>query len=409
MNRIIITTVSLLIVIGASSFWSYLARPDKSGIDLYPEKLQVRILLPDHENGEFSREVTFAKDESVEMVKVNYPDGSYGHAYYRDDGTVAQVIKYHPDVEGSLPVVMTEAFYADDGEKLVSEKHYLKDGTLNRTGSRLASGDYLVQVFALDGVDIASEMVFTDKGKKYDVFERHSNGNFKRLVRNFSGGHEETTFHENGLKAAFNSVIGSQKVWERYQEDGTTPIVKFALKGEGDHHSYTYKVYASYFNADGSINHKREFTRYYMAVLYYDDNGEFTHQQRWLNKTGNSGEITTLGPDQWYLNAVYLGEDLIGSDSIWFDSEGRVEKYMKRIDLPGGGYKLATWEYHPDGSLKLYRRPDLANPGGKFVTDNYEPGESAERFDTSLLAGKLDTIAYEEPPEIPPEVEYYEH
>lgn len=395
--------VFVTLVVLVAGAWKFLDQPQQAEFSPFPDQMNVRVLLPGSEREEVNRKVTYKDDGfTVDRISVAYPDGSSAYALYRENGTVSEVIKFYPPVHDSPSAKMMEQFYAEDGEHVDSERHFYADGSIKSTGTRLVSGDFLVQNFAHGEAELESESVYNVAGIKYDVFERHSNGKFAKLVLNHDGGVYETTFFESGLKATYHSAFYSTKVWETYQPDGKTLVDKFELKHSGDEHGVSYEMHGTYFNDDGSVNHTREFTRYYMSVNYYDTDGTFLYQQRWFHKK-SAEEVDSFAEDQWRLTAVGFNEAMMIGTTYWFRADGTIERYFQEVELPNGETKLETREYRPDGSISLFRRPNPEDLTGKFLTDNYKPGESDERFDYTRVTKYLGSVPFKVPPEITPE------
>ena len=384
----------------------------------FPERLQERLLLPDSELREVRRTVSYAADNFTKVkAEVEFADGSSGYLDYRPDGTVAAYAVFYPvgadetGESGSKAQLKMEAEFEDDGIHYRWEKHYFENGILRRSGLRLASGNYEVKEYLEDGVQLAGNYVFDAKGEIYSDVEYYANGVTKKLVKvDKANGTEITLFNEQGLKTSYHKVRYSEIVLETYRADGVTPDIRFEQKAEGSQFSTSYYIYATYYKPDGSVDHERKFGRHYMHVTFRDDQGNVVFRQQYKAKNGGGENLTSLEPDHWYLEGVMLGDQYdYGQSSYWFHEDGSFMRHVYPSDPsnPNVG-TMSVKSYHPDGSLQSYRRPDPAN-AGKWLQDNYKPGEKTEPFDMDLLEGRHLPVPYVVPSWLPPETESHYH
>lgn len=381
----------------------------------FPERLQERLLLPNSELREVRRTVRYADDNFTRVrAEVEFEDGTSGYLNFRPNGTISTYGIFYPvETVGSVsnPQLKMEAEFEDDGIHYRWEKHYFENGILRRSGVRLASGNYEVNEYLEDGVQLAGNYVFDAKGEIYSDVEYYDNGVTKRLVKvDKANGTETTLFNEQGLKTSYHKVRYSEIVLETYRADGVTPDIRFEQKSEGSQFSTSYYIYATYYKPDGSIDHERKFGRQYMHVIFRDDQGEVIYRQQYKAKNGGGAKLTSLEPDQWYLDGVMYGDwHDFNQPGFWFYEDGSFLRHVYPTDPsnPNIG-TMSVKSYHPDGSLQSYRRPDPAN-AGKWLQDNYKPGEKIEPFDMTLIQGRHLPVPYVVPSWLPPETESHYH
>lgn len=381
----------------------------------FPERLQERLLLPNSELREVRRTVRYADDNFTKVrAEVEFEDGTSGYLNFRPNGTISTYGIFYPvETVGSVsnPQLKMEAEFEDDGIHYRWEKHYFENGILRRSGIRLASGNYEVNEYLEDGVQLAGNYVFDAKGEIYSDVEYYDNGVTKKLVKvDKANGTETTLFNEQGLKTSYHKVRYSEIVLETYRADGVTPDIRFEQKSEGSQFSTSYYIYATYYKPDGSIDHERKFGRQYMHVIFRDDQGNVIYRQQYKAKNGGGAKLTSLEPDQWYLDGVMYGDQYdFGQPGFWFREDGSFERYVYPTDPsnPNIG-TMSVKSYHPDGSLAEYRRPDPAN-AGKWLRDEYKPGEKIEPFDMTLIQGRQLPVPYVVPSWLPPETESHYH
>lgn len=379
----------------------------------FPERLQERLILPNAELREVRRTVTYSEDNFT-MVKaeVEFEDGTSGYLNYRPDGTVSSYAVFYPYVAaevGDQPQLKMEAEFEDDGIRYRWEKHYFENGILRRSGVRLASGNYEVKEYLEDGVQLAGNYVFDANGEIYSDVEYYANGVTRKLVKvDKANGTETTLFNEQGLKTSYHKVRYSEIVLETYRADGVTPDVRFEQKSEGSQVSTSYYIYATYYKPEGSVDHERKFGRHYMHVVFRDDQGNVVFRQQYKAKNGGGENLTSLEPDQWYLDGVMLGDQYdFGQPSFWFHEDGSFMRHVYPSDPsnPNIG-TMSVKSYHPDGSLAEFRRPDPVNTG-KWLRDEYKPGQKIDPFDMDLLQGRNLPVPYVVPSWLPPETQVH--
>lgn len=278
----------------------------------FPEKLPVRLLLPDEVAQEMNRTIIYAEDNETKVrADVEFVDGKTGYINYRPDGTMSSFGVFYPPDDGGLKTVMMEAEFEDNGLHYLWEKHYFEDGVVRRSGVRLASGNYEVQEFYQGGTVLAGKFVFDNDGGNVESTHFYPTGVMSKLVVTKKHyGTETTNFSENGLKLTFHfeNTNGKEYVLEEYREDGKTPKIRFEQKAQGAMMATSYNVWGYYYNDDGSLNHIRKISRHYMTVFFPDENGDTIFRQRFEHKTPDTEDMT-IDADQWVFESVQFGEE----------------------------------------------------------------------------------------------------
>lgn len=409
---------------------SWFAAPQKVPPSLFPELTQDRVFLPDEETGERQRESKFTSDGFIKLCdRVFFQDGSTGFVNYRPDGTASQFATFYPAPEDTASQVGTsvdpfkcdlkladsaiaqiEGEYAEDGRHLLWEKQYFVDGTLRRSGNRIDEEHYAVTEYHSDGIKLAGEFVFDGEGDSLSEKTFYPNGNPKLLVTKIPEQYttETTRFAEDGKKVSYVKAVNLNIIWETYQDDGETLAHRFEQKPHGSQFSTSYHMYAWYYDEHGVLIHERKFDRYNMYVKVLDKEGNIVYAQHWRNKKADE-EGMTYDHDQWLLDGVLFEGDIYSADRhVWFakDEAKTVDRYIYDVEIAKGVTKTVLKKYHPDGSLASWRRPDPDNPG-KTITTEYEPGESSESFDHSILDDKHLAVDYIVPPQIVPKTKMH--
>lgn len=403
LSHVAVATALVLFIAGIGVAVRFVTSPDAPEPRTFPEALTERLILPLEELGEDRREVKYAADGiTILSADIYFTDGSVGYAKYQSNGNVGEFGVYYPLPEGVVNAqVKMQGQYDSDGLSLLWEKRYTEAGVMWREGKRLEDGNYLVHEFLDDGIGYAGVYVFNGKGERFSVAEFYDNGNTKKLVKTENYTTETTEFFESGKRSTFHSVRGLSEIWETYQPDGETLIHRFEQVAQGSQGGTSYHTLAQYYNADGTLNHERKFSRFNMYVTIRDDAGEVLYQQLWENKKKSQDDVS-MAPDQWVIDAIFLGGTILDEHgSIWFE-DGRVERYVYDVEVAPGVTKTVIKVYHPDGNMIEFNGPDPENPVGPRIKVEYEPGENPEQFDLSILGDKHIAIDYLEPPKVPP-------
>lgn len=405
---LLVSGLGLVLVVGfiamVPKLWMMPPMISEPSLDQFPQRLQQRLLLPDQELKEVSRVVTYADDNRTPVkADVEFVDGSTGYVNYRENGVTSTFGVYYPEkLGGNLKM---EAEFGPDGQHYLWERHYSEAGTRVKIGTRLASGDYELKSYHEDGIQIASVAEYNPKGEVTSNLEYYDSGVMKKLVKvDPLKGTETTLFSEAGLKTSFHMKRGESIVWENYQDDGETPVIRFEQVEESGMHSTSYHVMATYYNPDGSLNHQRKFSRYYMYAIFKDADGQILYRQEWKHKQAEAKDVDSFAPDRWQLEAIHFGDfHEYSSPSLYLYPDGSVERYVYPGSENAGLANMTIKVFHPDGSLSEFRRPDPDDPT-KNIETKYAPGESSERFDMTTFARYLEAVPYELPPQLPPEV-----
>ena len=408
--RFLYLTMGFLAALAAFSALYLMPSPQQSSqTSAFPEKLSIRLLLPVEDTQEIGRTIHYADDNETKLkADVEFADGKSGYVNFRPDGTVSTFGIFYPEVEDTPRQLKMEAAFAEDGIHYLWERHYFDDGALSRNGLRLASGKYQVEEFFYGGKTLSGKFVFDDDGLAEERTHYYPTGVVSKTVitKKFVGT-DTTEFSEDGLKLTYHqqSHNGKEYVWETYQADGETPVVRYEQKAQGHMMATTYYIMATYYDDDGNIDHQRKFTRSYMTVYFLDENGDYDFRQSWKHNAPDTDDMS-LEPDQWTLEAIQFGEEMdFSSESFWFADDGEsIERHV--FPPPGEKFngKMNLKVYHPDGSLAQWRRPDAE---GKFVSTKYEPGESDERLELGLLKHWHIPVPYSVPSTIPPKTDTY--
>ena len=401
-RHLVLGAIALAIVVGFASAVRYLTAPREAAVAVFPEKLELRVLLPGEHTGESNRTARFASDGFTPSgLEVEYQDGSFGEATFYPTGVVSTFTKFHPQEKGGAIALTGQ--YAEDGIRLLWDKQFTSEGVIMRQGERLASGDYSVKSFASDGLELASHRIFNGEGVAYSDFALHESGALAKLVMETEEkGVETTLFNRMGVKTSYHSVKYNSWTRVSYAEDGSTPIRSFDHKSDGQAGDSTrYIIEAVYYNPDGSVNHERRFSRDSMFVTLRDDTGEIVFIQYWRHKTPGD-RVDSLAPDQWVLDTVYTDELIQGGgETFYFHRNGNLRRHFFHVSF-AGQKKNSSKSWHEDGSGSLveyrYPHPDT----GKEVIDYFEAGERVEPFDSpERLSVLVQLLDYVEPPELP--------
>lgn len=408
-SHIITGLVLVVLVVSLASLARWITAPPAPEPSVFPDQLQVRVLLPNESSGEVRRVAYYGQDNITPLrVEVEYKDGFTGLATYGAYGNLSTFTKYFPQADGESLQPELKLVYADDGVHIQSEEQFFANGNLKRTGIRVAHQNYLVNDFDQNNPGQSVVSVFNPDGIKYSSFEFHGNGSLAQLVMETDDkGVETTDFNEDGVRTHYASVKwDTLKVWETYQADGETLLHRFEQKSEGNQFATIYSIFATYHGPDGTVLERRRFNRTVMEVNVLDVDGNVLFVQTWYNKEKTDAKVESFGPDAWYLHMVNMGSDY--AESIWFDeTSGYVNRHNRDIKLNNGDEKMEYRWFYPDGSLKSKNTPNLET--GEYEKTEYEPGESTERFDQSRLQYAIDARPYVVPPELPPKNETMTH
>lgn len=265
---------------------------------------------------------------------IPYADGSLGHQFYREDGTLRETTEHYPQRDGAAAVLKARANWSRDGKRLESGEVFRPDGSL------------WLAVKEIDDSSREESFYFAD-GWKF----------FSRVKRQSESSQVMRYFHRNGNLWAEVRMAVTQ--WAS-TEDKTTMVFDASGKRKlFEIHNLNYGEQANGFNPGESGR----------LVTYFDENGKPTHRQ-WGNTWWNS-----YLQMQGQLKLVHI-----------LGYAGSVDKTIE-VDDSGQMLRIKSVK-EASGATRVFR--DFGLNTRKIALEKFlVQGQPKERF---LLMG---TIAYE--------------
>lgn len=263
----------------------------------FPDKTQVVAYLPEASTGQSLRLIRFAADGRTRLSGTIYWNSGLIEDLAFSKNVLVSSVEYYPedDKENDPHTIRGqkrgEAKFAADGLTYVYHAVYRKDGTLERLGQLLASGNYRSVFYFDDGKAVERERIF-DQLKHYQqekIYRR--DGSLLASIYSKAGDYSktETSIYraDGSLLADFvRDPIDGEKS-HVYAEDGRTMLVEYV-------HDY-YGVQEIFLDKSGNLIQNRDGSR--MGGLltvrgYRLVNGKMLmeYRQRWTL-------TQTIGPD----------------------------------------------------------------------------------------------------------------
>jgi antitoxin component YwqK of YwqJK toxin-antitoxin module len=258
--------------------------------------------------------------------------------------------------------------FQDDGRTYKSHQVYREDGTLERSGGRLAAGAYQTLYFNAKDGSVQRRLVFSNSSQ-LDEEESYSDTGtlIEKTEKSGIGELKTTRWSASGilLSEIFDQGDG-RRHGKLYYEDGKTVKIEFEHRG--------YEITANYFDKKGVIEFAVEYVLQGMGVTVYGPGEKALYKQYWLLLSG-----TTLSDAKYRLVKVEefdrWGDDRDSHELkrvIGIADDGKTPKIIL-TPVNTYSYERTETELYPDGSVKSEKVYDSSN---QVVSDkSFNQGE----------------------------------
>lgn len=365
----------------ALSFFSYEAwnarsisefRPAPSAV--FPQKTLQTVHLPENK-GIYIAYVDYQmiNGRRIKTASTSYwtqvQDSVVETASYYLNGFMKESQKVFPAKEGQAPVIRRHATYSDDGY-FTSHAVNRKDGTCERIGQRLTSGDYNSRYFFADGVSLKRDRVFNPTSSDPSGYRLSTekvmriDGSLEHEVFMIASSYYKRIFNEKGMRiASFEMSFSTGLNGEVYDKMSGTLLVSFKSN------PYQSGFDAEYFK-NGAHLQTRNSRGYSVTDTFYSADGQsIAYQQFWKLVPGNVGEAPK--PE---LSEIHVYDKNNQVVKIFEVEKGKVVRVKTSIDK-----QLVLVKYLDENGFVLRSETKKGNEVVAFnIADTHSERESVQ-------------------------------
>lgn len=263
-------------------------------VAVFPQKTLQTVHLPENK-GIFIAYVDYKMIDGrrIKTASTSYwtevQDSVIETASYYSNGFMKESQKAFPSSDGEAPLIRRHATYSDDGY-FTSQTVNRKDGTCERIGQRLTSGDYSSRYFYADGKSLKRDRLFNPTAADPSGYRLNSekvlrvNGSLEHEIFLLGDSYVKRVFNEEGKRVeSFEMSFSSGLSGQLYDQSGYLLV------------SFKSNPYQSGFEAEFYKGNKRIQSRnsrgYSFTDTYYgEDDQQIVYQQFWRMIPGEVGE-----------------------------------------------------------------------------------------------------------------------
>lgn len=322
-------------------------RAEEIGPPDFPQQLNYRVvLIPAKKGGE--RQTLYLDKESGRLVKseIDYPDGLTDHKFYREDGTLKEVIGFYPEENGKPRKLRRNGLYDLDGKTLLYERLLRVDGSVEFTMRVRGDGNFEKEEYYPGTKQVKLHRITGLRDKLVLEEKFLANGNLEQVSKRLKDNTLEVTdFRPDGTRL-YATIRGETK-WDPvkrtvYGPNGETVEMKLYYT--------SYSMEVKYYRADGTLAEERTFNRYgSLKVAVYGTDGKIKYRQSFK---GSYYSPDWMDESKYTLDTI---EELDGDGKlvreIQLSPDGKKVRSI-RVPAPGNYWSGKYSYYREDGTLE---------------------------------------------------------
>ncbi len=299
---------------------------------VFPQKSSQSVHLP-RDKGIY---IAYVNYKTIDNRRIKTTSTSYWNevqdnvvetANYYLNGFMKESQKIFPSGEGETQVVRRHATYSDDGY-FTYHKVNRKNGTCERIGQKLVSGDYNTRYFFEDGVNIKRDRLFNPTQADPSGYRLSTekvmriNGSLEQEVFMVESSYYKRVFNQDGLRvASFEMSFSTGLNGEIYDKKTGKLLVSFKSN------PYQSGFSAEYFKGGERIQSRNSRGYSYTDTFYAEDGNNIVYQQFWIMAPGKIGE-----PHKPVLREIHAYNKEKQVAKIYSVEDGKVVRVSTPID-----------------------------------------------------------------------------
>jgi len=356
----------------ANYYWSDSAvEPDS-----FPARTKTRVELRPGSADEHIRYVYMDDDGIKTLTQIEYRNGVTSYVFHRTDGMAKEIKDFYPAEEGETArQLKSQVSFEADGRSYLSHTAFRPDGSLERQGERMPTGEYQTTWFFDDGTSVRRQVSYDWQRKLLSADEYHKNGSLVSQSRRPNSNELITRWFSESGKLTHEFSEGKVNVLSGvfYNADGSVRV-RFMDIG--------WKLNSQYFSKDELVL-EVEYYKDFMEVTSYGADGKILQKQIW-NRMGEKGEECTASyklfkvEGSWHMHADKTYTRQIIEMSEDGTSVASVELVTVTTNMRNRQVKMLG----SDGSVTFVKH---------YIEDiliSERPGTDADRVDTKALIMK---------------------
>lgn len=366
--NVILGVVALAIVAAFSGWFLMGSSNDKFDIPFAQRPAGDTLVLPPHGRKDQQHHRVLKADGTPLRDTTYFNDGETGVTLFGDDGRL-KVYRFYSDVvidpyAKDLPKTGLKSYFEldKDGRTWLTEKSFERDGRLSKAGTRQPDGNYVVETYFGNGVQLASKRTFAQKGWLSGEETYWENGQMKTLlVKQTVVTMEFTSWFADGKKSGSIKTSGYTETGELFYEDGQTVKMRFKRDYEWVWMAGYSVIETEYFTPDAKLVQTRRFKNDSTGVHVKATADNSAYFQEW--KTIDEKRTDIMAPDNYRLKLVKV-ERLFGHNDVLLQmsEDGKsVTNVDYNVTLKDGTEEHHSFVLRADGSIEK----ETVRRGGK--------------------------------------------